>query len=292
MDPARPAYLIGVDGGGSGCRVAIADATGCVLAEAAGGPGNVSADPDQAAANIRAALDEAAAGAGIGADALRHAHAHLGLAGVMSEAEGEAMAARFDFARLRVTDDRPTVLAGALGGADGVVLAIGTGSFIARSRDGAARFVGGWGFVCGDQASGAWLGRGAVEAALLAVDGLREHGQVTRAVLGSVGGDPAMLAHRSLVAPPGWFAEFAPLVVREAAQGDQAGREMMERGADYICRALERLGRGSGEAVCAFGGVSPHYAPYLPEDIRDCVVRPLGRAVDGALRLAARLADG
>ncbi len=46
--------IIGVDGGGSGCRVAVADAAGTVLARAEGGPANIATDPEGADRSILA----------------------------------------------------------------------------------------------------------------------------------------------------------------------------------------------------------------------------------------------
>ncbi|MBI6629772.1 BadF/BadG/BcrA/BcrD ATPase family protein [Pontibaca salina] len=279
--------LIGVDGGGSGCRVALADGQGRVLAQAEGGPANISGDSGLAVANIRAALDQAAQNAGVAGDVLRRAHAHMGLAGVKSPEDAAQIAARFDFARCIVTEDRPTVLAGALAGEDGVVLAIGTGSFIARAQGDRTRFVGGWGFVAGDQASGAWLGRGALEQTLLAADGLRAHTALTRALLKRFDGDPLAIMRMSLDAPPADFAALAPDVVAAALEGDTMGRQLMEQGADYICRAMTALGREDEQAVCAFGGIAEHYAEFLPAPVRACLIEPKGNALDGALYLAA-----
>jgi glucosamine kinase len=54
-------FVIGCDGGGTGCRLVIADGQGRVLAQAIGGPANVTSDFDQAVANLRDALARAAA---------------------------------------------------------------------------------------------------------------------------------------------------------------------------------------------------------------------------------------
>lgn len=280
--------LIGVDGGGSGCRVALADARLRILAQEEGGPANASEDPGRAVDNIRAALAGAVQRAGIAPDTLGQAHAHMGLAGVKTPEDAARIAACFDFARCIVTEDRPTVLAGALAGGDGVVLAIGTGSFVARACGGVTRYVGGWGFAVGDQASGAWLGRAALEQTLLAQDGLRAHTDLSRALLARFEGDPVAIVHMSLASPPADFAALAPDIIAAAGSGDALGRALMTQGADYLCRAMDALGRGAGEAVCPFGGVAKHYAPFLPAPVRDALVAPKGSALDGALHLAAQ----
>ena len=57
MIDATPRYLVGVDGGGTGCRAAIADLTGRLLGQGAAGPANATTDLAQTIVNVRVALD-------------------------------------------------------------------------------------------------------------------------------------------------------------------------------------------------------------------------------------------
>ncbi len=164
--------LIGVDGGGSACRVAVC--AGAQRIEAQGGPANVSAEFEPAIAAIREAIEAARAQAGLSVADLGRARVHLGLAGVMNDAVAARVAAALPFERIAVTDDRPTALAGALGAEDGAIAAIGTGSFLARQAGGQALLAGGYGFAIGDQASGAWLGRRLLQQVMLCVDGFAD----------------------------------------------------------------------------------------------------------------------
>ncbi|MGO7425934.1 LysR substrate-binding domain-containing protein, partial [Rhizobium ruizarguesonis] len=59
-----------------------------------------------------------------------------------------------DVPSVRVVTDALIALQGALGDADGIVGAFGTGSVYNARRDGRLNGIGGWGFVVGDQASG------------------------------------------------------------------------------------------------------------------------------------------
>ena len=96
----------------------------------------------------------------------------LGLAGANVPAAAERLAARLPFARARIESDAVIAVKGALGEDDGVTAALGTGSVFGVQRGGAVRMIGGWGFLLGDQGSGARMGRALLEAALLAHDGL------------------------------------------------------------------------------------------------------------------------
>jgi glucosamine kinase len=127
-------FLIGGDGGGTGCRVAIADGSGHILAQAQGGPANATSDFTGAIANLRDALGRAAAQIGLSPSDLLGATAHFGLAGVMTPLDAARVRAEFPFAEICVTEDRVVAVEGALAGADGVVLALGTGTIIASLR--------------------------------------------------------------------------------------------------------------------------------------------------------------
>lgn len=174
-------YLIGVDGGGSNCRMAIADAGGRVLARIAGPSANVTTSLGRGIAVLP--------------ETLERARAHIGLAGVKSDAIARAVAAGFPARDVAVTEDRPTVVAGAPGTRDGYVAAIGTGSFPGRRRRAGQSFIGGWGLMLGDQASGAWLGRKLLAALAEWRDGLRPGSDVLeRTFAGFEGDDGAVTA--------------------------------------------------------------------------------------------------
>lgn len=292
MDASRT-LLIGVDGGGSGCRAAIADAEGHMLGKGKAGAANVTTDPEGAIASVRAALDKAAQAAGLAMDEVLTGSAHIGLAGVQTPADAARVAAAFPFAGgCRVTDDRPTTAADALGGRDGVLLSVGTGSFAIRVHGGAVTNLGGWGFRLGDQASGAWLGRALLEHVLLAADGLAPASCHTEAVFERFGRDPNALVSFAAKATPGDFKGFAKSLARAAQAGDPVAHDLMARGAAYLARCIEALDPAPDEPIVLAGGLAAAYAEVLPEPLRARITLSEGRALDGALRLAAQLARG
>lgn len=279
-----PTHLVAVDGGGSGCRVVLADLDGRVLARAQGGPANVSSDFDGALRNLRGALTEVLAvvdPCGV--------VAHMGLAGVLSANIGDAVAQDFGFARCSVGDDRETSLIGALGARDGVLLALGTGSIMAGRFGGAVRFVSGWGLQVSDQASGAWLGRAVLERVLLCHDGMFAHSALSLAVLEDMGGASGIVRFAGAARA----AEYAALAHRVvAATGDATADAVMGAGAGFIEQALAVLDPGGMGVICLTGGVGPHYAAWLSPGARDRLTAPHGSALDGALTLARRAATG
>jgi glucosamine kinase len=287
MIVARSPCVIGVDGGGSTCRIALLREGQRHEAEV--GAANVSTDFDAAIASLRGGLARVAATAGLTMDELGRCAAYIGLAGVKGAGDAARVAAALPFERVQVEDDRLAAVAGALGEADGAVAGIGTGSFLARRSAGAVRLIGGWGLALGDEASAAWLGRGLLSVVLKTVDGLVEPSPLTEAILTEHGRDPAAIVAFSLTAQPRDYGRLAPRIDEAAQAGDPVATGLMRAGAAYIEEALRALGWCPGETLCLVGGVARTYARYLGEGIAPSLKAPKGTALDGALRLAAQI---
>ncbi|MFD2814147.1 BadF/BadG/BcrA/BcrD ATPase family protein [Paracoccus aerius] len=105
------AFFLGIDGGGTGCRAAMADADGRIIGQGRGGPANINTDVEGAAVNILAATAEALEGTG--ADP-RDLIATLGLAGGTMAAATERLAGLLPFARMQIVNDAVTAARGRL----------------------------------------------------------------------------------------------------------------------------------------------------------------------------------
>lgn len=278
--------LIGVDGGGTGCRVAIGTATKGVIAQASGGQGNIGNDPQGAIANICSTALRAAQKAGFDAADLSTATAHLGLAGVLSEQIAQFVADNVPFKSSAVTSDVPTAVMGALDGENGFLAAIGTGSFISAHRDQQFIHVGGWGHTVSDQASGSWLGREALNRTLQCHDGLIQHTELTLRLLSRFESDPAQISQFSSSASPRDFGELCPIIVQAAKASDKIGVMLMELGTDYILKGLAALNFKPNDRLCLGGGVGPHYSDYLQKRKPIQIDSPKGSTVMGAFKLA------
>ena len=286
MIDSSQTLLIGVDGGGTGCRVAIGTLADGILARADGGRANVASDPDLAIKNVVAAVAAAAAMCGIPSERLKSATAHLGLAGVMTPQDAQKVAAALPYNEVTVTDDRPTALNGALGGQDGFLLSVGTGTIAAACTSGNYRSVGGWGFHLSDQASGSWMGQECLRHVLLCHDGLAGHTELTRTLLAKFENDPNKIVAFSMTAKPGDYGTFAPDIVQAAGAKDPIGLTIMHAGSDHLKRCLDVLGFKVGDALCLTGGVGPFYADYLPADVTAGLLARKGNALDGAFDFA------
>jgi glucosamine kinase len=281
-------YAIGVDGGGTGCRVAIADRAGIVLARATGGPSNIATNLDEAAQNILSAITAATRDITVSGSIYSLASAVLGLAGANVGDHAKKLAERLGFARCRIVSDAQTSLNGALAGQDGTGAMIGTGSVFASRANGKFRQLGGWGFQLGDQAGGARLGRSALEETLLAHDGIRAHSAFTQAILARYGNAPAITEFARKAAPSD-YAALAPLVIEAASAGDVVAAEIVDIACAYIEKAVSAVAFDAFLPVTMIGGLSQSLVPFLPEALKAKLVPASGTALDGAMRMALEL---
>ena len=271
--------FLGIDGGGTGCRAAVADASGRILGTGEAGPANLTSDPEGTRANIlaatRVALSVAVGEAAVEAE-LPRLVAGLGLAG----ANTTGAVLDLPFARVRLETDAITAVKGALWGGDGIVAAIGTGSVFACQRDGVIRQVGGWGLVLGDEGSGGFIGRALLARALRAVDGFVPMTPLLAEVIADHR-DPVGIVGFAREARP---VEFAVLARRALGSSDHAAVAILDQAVADVVAAVDHLQTEGLVPVVFLGGLGPVYARALAGrwDIRE----PLGTALDGALILA------
>lgn len=286
MNTDQP-LLLGVDGGGTSCRVRLCDAGGRTLGEGRAGSANVRLGVDRAYTAILAATDQALSAAGLDRSALARTRAGFGLAGAVDEARRRAVLEHdHPFASVAVATDAHTACLGAHGGRDGAILILGTGSCGVLHRAGEFRVIGGWGFMISDQGSGAWLGLNLVRQALLAHDGVIDASALSRSVMGQFEDSPAALLDWSETARPRDYAAFAPRVLEFADQGDALAIRLLEQTAQEAAALIARLTALGARRLCLMGGLSGPLRGWLPASARRHLCEPLGDAMDGAVLLA------
>ena len=271
---------LGLDGGGTGCRAALAGPDGRILARAEGGPSNIASDPETARDNILSTIMAALHAAGVGVDDVALG---LGLAGANMAGASARLAASLPFAHLRIETDAVAAALGALGGADGIVAALGTGSVFAVAEGRQMRQIGGWGLVLGDEGSGAAIGRAVLARALRAHDGRHPLTQLLTNLLADHGGPGGIVAFAQ-TARPADFATLAPAVL---ASDDPAALAVMDTATADVASSIDLLQAGRRLPVVFSGGLGPAYRERLAGrwQVQDAV----GSALDGALILARRL---
>ncbi|MGW8761257.1 N-acetylglucosamine kinase [Streptomyces sp. NPDC055815] len=307
MNELSEGLVVGVDSGGSGLRVALAEAAGGELLDSRTsrepvrtGSDGISAEHflEQVLPAVRALRktyrSRPVVAVGVGAAGM----ATLGdeLRAVLPGAFAEAWGVR----RVALAADAVTAYAGALGQRPGVVVAGGTGLIALGTDLTSWRRADGWGHLLGDCGSGAWIGRAGLEAAMRAHDGRRGGSAALLAraekLFGPAAGLPGVLYPRT--DRPAALASFAP-AVRDCAEADPVAAGILARAGTHIAEAAEAVCPVEpGAQVALTGGLfrlgEPLLAPLrsaLGELLPQArTVQPVGDPLDGAVALARALA--
>ncbi|UGY94687.1 N-acetylglucosamine kinase [Streptomyces gobiensis] len=318
-------WVLGVDSGGSGLRIALAPAPAPapVSVSADGGvpePGGrvVYGEPVRTgasgidAAHLLEQLLPAAHGLLAEADAGdrsgRIAAVCVGAAGMATLGDGlraelpGALARAFGVRRLALAADAVAAYAGALGERPGAVVAAGTGMIALGTDLGSWRRADGWGHLLGDCGSGAWIGRAGLAAAMRAYDGRAEGSAAlldrAEKAFGPLDDLPGQLYSRT--DRPAMLASFAPEVARCAGVDPVSTGILREAARQIALSAAAVCPTAHGSALALTGGLfrigEPLLAPLRTElSERVPQVRTVPAAGDplaGALLIARRLAGG
>ncbi|MFE0459644.1 N-acetylglucosamine kinase [Kitasatospora sp. NPDC058965] len=280
---------LGLDVGGTRTRAVLLDAAGAVHGRGEAGGGNPAGHGAQAAlVQLSAAVRDALGATG----RERVTDCLVGLAGYRALPDPQEFADRCRAAfglrcpvRL-VPDAVPALAAGGVEHGTGTVLIAGTGSVCVGLTDHHVRGQeGGLGWLLGDEGSGFWLGRAALQHAL-------------RAPQDPLGA--AVLAHCRATTPtelvcwayadsPRRLAALAPLVTRAADRGEAAALALTHRAAADLA-ALARTAARPGEPLVLAGSVATAPGPLRTELLTllaDFAPRlPVTDAATAAARLA------
>jgi N-acetylglucosamine kinase-like BadF-type ATPase len=302
-------HVLGIDAGGSKTVALLADGSGEIAGEGRAGGANLQTDGELQVEKILHEVIEQAMGVRrTPPDAVC-----LGMAGVDRDSDGRVIRGimqRLGFRQnaLIVNDALIALVAGA-GASPGLVVISGTGSIaFGVSGRGVAARAGGWGPTLGDEGSGYWIGRRALEAVVRDVDGRGPATALTARVLEYFSlPSPDLLVSEVYHQPHGRraIASLAPIVDRARIDGDLVAAEIMIDAADELARAatsvITRLDmRGEQFPILLAGGMLKRSA-WLGDEIerrmaevapRSDVLPLTQEPVTGAVRLAVAAATG
>lgn len=302
-------YVLGIDAGGSKTVALVTDANGAVIGEGRAGGANLQTEGElQVEKVLHEVIERAMNGRYTAPEAVC-----LGMAGVDRESDGRIIRdimRRLGFRQntLIVNDALIALVAGA-GANPGVVVISGTGSIaFGVSHRGLAARAGGWGPTLGDEGSGYWIGRRALEAVVRDVDGRGPKTALTERVLEFFSlSRPELLVSEIYHQPHGRraIASLAPEVDRARFEGDLVAGEIMTDAADELATAagsvITRLDmRGEQFPILLAGGMLKRSEWLAAEILRRMAevaprseVLPLTEEpVTGAVRLATAAATG
>jgi N-acetylglucosamine kinase-like BadF-type ATPase len=291
-------HVLGIDAGGTKTVCYLADEGGRVVGESRGGPANLHAVGEAGVEEVlRAVIAEAIGGQKVVPSALC-----VGMAGAERDTDRRAVErvlrrAGFD-GRVLVVNDAFVALSAGVGEGPGVVLVSGTGSIVyGRSARGLAARAGGFGRIFGDEASGYWLGRRALQAVARSSDGRGPKTRLTPLVLAHFGVSQAwdlIQQVNTRVSEHGLVSALAHVVETARAEGDAVAAAILEDAAQELVTAggcvVDRL--GMREDVFGFvlaGGVFKA-SPWLVEELKGRL--PLLAPKATVLRLDVEPAQG
>lgn len=283
--------FIGLDGGGTGCRARAARADGSFGACVTGGPANVHSDLPGAVAEIGRVLARVLRAEGVTDPTHPGLRVVLGLAGATETGAAAHLARALPYPNLTVLGDIDIALRGAFQDRDGIVMAVGTGSVLARQTQGQMHRIGGYGFALGDEGSGAWLGRRAMSATLHARDGLTPEAPLTHAVWSKFKTVAAMLDFTTSASPAD-YAALAPRIMALDDDGCPLARAILDEGCAYLLGAIRQLQADAAQMpVAALGGLGPALLGRIAATATPAltITPPMGTALDGAVWLARHL---
>ena len=302
--------LLGLDGGGTQTRAAVATASGEIIGRGGAGACNLAAvQPAEALQAALAAADIALKEAGQGRAAVESLCA--GVAGVSYAARRDQFEAglqdAFPRARVAVEPDYVVALAGATGGKPGVIVIAGTGSVAyGENASGERHRTGAYGYLIDDGGSGYGVGRTALAAVLRAADGTGEPTCLSARILDALG----LSAPADLI--PAVYGgklsrvEIAGLsrtVAQAAQEEDTVASALLMRAGGVLAHlahgVTQRLFAGADTPfpVVPIGGLwnaGPHLADVFTRSLRRFaptaeLTPPLQSPVEGAVRRAMTL---
>ncbi|HEY7396392.1 MAG TPA: BadF/BadG/BcrA/BcrD ATPase family protein [Gemmatimonadaceae bacterium] len=240
--------VIGIDGGGSKTHAIVADETGRTIAETVGPGSAIKPGHAQDSANVIAEVVRDA----LASCEMTHVTPRaicVGVAGAGREAQREelwqALSTRDLASEVVIHSDFSIALDDAFGDGPGILLISGTGSVaFGRSPTRTTARCGGWGPVCGDEGSGAWIGRRALSVVTASSDGREPETGLTGAILTAAQlNETSDLVEWASRATPATLATLAPVVMSVAESGDLRANALVTLAVEELVLHIRALAR-------------------------------------------------
>ena len=282
----KQTLFLGIDGGGTKCKVRLENQNRQLLGEAVSGPANIATSVTAAQTAILKATMTALTKAQLPASAIADIHAFAGLAGAnVAQAQQAMRTWQCPFAQFDFTSDAHIACLGAHQHQDGGIIILGTGFCAGLVKQGQFREFGGHGLWLSDGASGAWIGLSLIKCALEVLDTLAAPSLLIDTLLEQLHCSSAEeLVALTLQAPPHYFGQFAPLVFNHAQ--DPHAQRILRSAAAFIERYLRHLQQLGAQEVALVGGIAEPICPWLSDDIATLLVPPKRPPEDAALAIA------
>ena len=281
-------YVFGVDGGGTGCRVGLADKQGNILSRCNGGSANIETSFSVAENNIVSTCKKALIQASLPESTLYETYAVLGLAGSNMGDFDKKLTKRLPFKKNLIVNDSEITLEGAIGPSDGCIAAIGTGSVYIGRVNGFVKQIGGWGFTLGDDGSGAKLGQSLLRTVIRCEEKLQKHSELTIQLMREFDSKIINLVKASYDFKPKDFSAYASLIFDFNLKGDKNAEKILLNEISIIEKSIVSAGFNKKYPFCLLGGLGKFYQTLISPDFSNYIVEPIGDPVIGAINMGIK----
>lgn len=279
--------FLGIDGGGTNCRARLVSGTNDIIGEATSGCANTTSGLSNAFTSILDATKTILKSANLPEKTLKKIHAGLGLAGLVDAIEITKIENYpHPFASLSANSDAAAACFGAHGGQDGGIAIFGTGSCCCALHKGDMLYNSGWGFMLGDQGSGAQLGLQTLRRTILACDNIIPHSPLTRDILKNFDNTPANMVRWVLTAKPKDYGKFALTTCKHAENKEEDANHLLQKSAYEAELFIKNLLNRGVSQISLLGGLSPFLHKHFAQATSNHLVEPQGDAMAGGIYMA------
>ncbi len=165
---------------------------------------------------------------------------------------------KLKFKKLIITTDAMTALFGAFEGGDGIILISGTGSVLYGYSNGKITRVGGWGRIIGDEGSGYWIGKSALNVLAKEIDKRNFDGALYKTINKKFGLTRENLNEKTFN-KNFEIQKLAPAVIKLAENGNNLCRKIIDsavEGLSYLIKTFLKIsGRKKPIKIAFIGSV-------------------------------------
>ncbi|MCQ8880286.1 N-acetylglucosamine kinase [Pseudoalteromonas shioyasakiensis] len=283
---SKAIYFLGIDGGGSKCKVRLENENGTLLSEAISGSANVATSCQQSQSSILHATELAFHDAGLALSELKNTYVHAGLAGANIESAYQSMLMwQHPFANFTLSTDMLIACKGAHQHHDGAVIILGTGFCAGYQQQNQFNELGGYGLLLSDGASGGWLGLQLCRKAFEVLDGVAKSSTAIDTLLTQLNCHSSQALSQLLIsARPAELAKFAPLIFSHS--DDAFCKQLINEACAYIARYISYFEKQGIKKITLMGGIASAITPYLTYASKVRLTPALASAEQGAILMA------
>lgn len=242
-------FYIGIDSGGTKCEVLIADSQKKIISKKkfkgvhysiSGGKVYGKAVSEFIKILLKRSKLDLKNCLGIG----------IGVAGAREKSDREQLKKIFQnelkFKKVVVTTDAMTALYGAFGGGEGIILISGTGSVLYGFSDDKITRIGGWGRIIGDEGSGYWIGKRALNLVMKEYDFKKSKQSLLMKKLKERFGITRETVHKKIFAGNFEIQKIAPLVIELAAKHCRLSIQIVNEAVSDLTEQIRKFIEVSG----------------------------------------------